>query len=232
MKLKPDWETAKARPRLWLAAVPAAFGAAYGSGNIAPWAPTAAALAIIPITIYGALGLIVPWWSRGLTKRWMCAAMVALVWTAAFAGLEIRLATMTPAQRAAFDRDRAASDAAVAAADARRKADRAAKDAAAKASAPPRPAGAAAYKCGGVSRADPYLEAKWAVEPRLKNPRGAKFGGLGETRIAETQRCHFTVVGWVDATNSYGATIRTRYGVDLVHDPLGDKWRVAEVLIE
>ncbi len=87
------------------------------------------------------------------------------------------------------------------------------------------------YACGGAGDGAAAYEAKEAVRTRLKNPAGAKFSSLWETTIIATADCKRTVIGWVDATNGFGATLRSKWGVDLEADGRGD-WRVTAVLIE
>lgn len=73
----------------------------------------------------------------------------------------------------------------------------------------------AAYSQGGAY-ADERIQAKLfaqAVETlTLKAPSTAAFSDLDETTIAEDNGT-YTVTGWVDAQNSYGALIRTPFSI-------------------
>lgn len=50
-----------------------------------------------------------------------------------------------------------------------------------------------------------------AVRSMLKNPRGAEFEKRAETWFEYKQDGVSTLSGWVDATNSFGAVIRTKW---------------------
>lgn len=58
------------------------------------------------------------------------------------------------------------------------------------------------------------LFARNAIKDGLKNPDGAEFG---DTRIRK-DGANYRVWGWVQSTNSFGATIRSRYVVRLSCD--------------
>lgn len=85
--------------------------------------------------------------------------------------------------------------------------------------------------CGGAGDGAAAYEAKEAVRAQLKNPRGAKFSPVWETTIIATAKCDRRVVGSVDATNGFGAVIRSRWAVDLAANEAGD-WTVTAVVIE
>ncbi|MBQ7119638.1 MAG: hypothetical protein IJO09_05440 [Oscillospiraceae bacterium] len=51
-----------------------------------------------------------------------------------------------------------------------------------------------------------------AVEQRLKSPSTADFSSRSETSISNSGNS-WTVSGWVDAQNSFGATARSNYTV-------------------
>ena len=65
--------------------------------------------------------------------------------------------------------------------------------------------------CGTTG--DAYHMAKKFVSGRLRAPRTAEFPRLGATGVfvREENECLYTVTGYVDAQNGFGAMIRTRY---------------------
>lgn len=63
--------------------------------------------------------------------------------------------------------------------------------------------------------------AEMAVEKRLKSPSSAKFSGWEKTEIIKNQYNGlngFIVSGYVDSQNGFGATIRSRYSVEIYLD--------------
>jgi len=50
----------------------------------------------------------------------------------------------------------------------------------------------------------------------LKNPNGAHFDGEAVIKQVGQPAGRYVVGGWVDATNSFGATIRTQYRLIIV----------------
>lgn len=73
-----------------------------------------------------------------------------------------------------------------------------------------------------------------AVRARLKAPATAKFPGCILARHeyeirADVERKTFWVFGHVDAQNSFGAMIRTKWGVKLTRNP---EWNVEGVSFE
>lgn len=69
------------------------------------------------------------------------------------------------------------------------------------------------------NRAD--LEAMTAIRVRsqcedyvrkyLKSPSTAEFSGVAETTVYDKGNKKYTVIGWVDSQNSFGAKLRTKY---------------------
>jgi hypothetical protein len=88
------------------------------------------------------------------------------------------------------------------------------------------------YLCPGFTRGDVADAAETAVRARLKNPRAAHFAPSAESKIVENDVCWFTAVGWVEATNGYGAAIRSAYRVDLVRDPADGELGVVQIAID
>lgn len=67
------------------------------------------------------------------------------------------------------------------------------------------------------------------VKQKLKNPKSAEFPTLKHYRIAQEPEGIWRVAGYVDATNSFGATVRSDYVARLRCD--GKRWFAVEVEI-
>lgn len=74
-------------------------------------------------------------------------------------------------------------------------------------------------------------EAKWdcraAVEKSLKAPTTATFQHYKQFSAAKTEEGNYTVTGYVDAQNSFGAMVRTTFVCEMVR--VGDQWIAASV---
>lgn len=64
----------------------------------------------------------------------------------------------------------------------------------------------------GVSETDAIVAAKDAVKARLKAPSTAKFCSYSDFDVSHSGDT-WTVEGWVDAQNGFGATIRSKFRV-------------------
>ncbi|MBQ6847031.1 MAG: hypothetical protein IJO61_07865 [Oscillospiraceae bacterium] len=64
---------------------------------------------------------------------------------------------------------------------------------------------------------DVLVIAEKEVESKLKSPATAKFSSYNETKITNEGDA-WVVEGWVDAQNSFGATLRSEYIVRIVFD--------------
>ena len=61
-----------------------------------------------------------------------------------------------------------------------------------------------------------WVVAEDYVRTQLLNPSGAKFCSYSEATISYTEKTGiYTVKGWVDSTNAYGATIRSNFACNL-----------------
>lgn len=68
------------------------------------------------------------------------------------------------------------------------------------------------------------------VDPRLKAPRSSHYGPPTEHFDPETQTC--TVINYVDAQNSFGATVRTPFIVEMrPSDSRGERWYLVKLNI-
>ena len=64
------------------------------------------------------------------------------------------------------------------------------------------------------------------VEQKLKNPDGAKFVGYARDTVTHLGGGKYRVTAAVDATNSFGATVRTPF-TGVIED-IGGKWKLHE----
>ncbi|GAB3021652.1 hypothetical protein [Bowmanella dokdonensis] len=101
--------------------------------------------------------------------------------------------------------------------------------------------------CGktGTQEKHPTKGGAWqfcelAVKNRLKAPASADFSGVSETTVTEQRvtqmeggdrKVIYQVSGWVDAQNSYGATIRNSYICE-VEGRTGTSWKVLSLIID
>jgi hypothetical protein len=83
------------------------------------------------------------------------------------------------------------------------------------ASHPPKPA---------PTPGDAHLICQQFVKDRLRSPSTAKFADLNDVK-AFKEAGHFTVLGYGDSQNGFGAQVRTRYTCS-VEPTTGDKWRL------
>lgn len=68
-----------------------------------------------------------------------------------------------------------------------------------------------------ISEHEAKAVAEGQVELLLKSPSTADFSGLSDTKITAITD-GYKVVGYVDSQNSFGATIRSAYSVDIFLD--------------
>lgn len=69
------------------------------------------------------------------------------------------------------------------------------------------------------------------VKERLKAPGSAKFAGLADQEVFRMPDGSYSVLSWVDAQNSYGALLRTKYGCSVRQSPNG-QWQLQELEME
>lgn len=91
----------------------------------------------------------------------------------------------------------------------------------------------------GCAESDPctddigaWVMAKSFVEDRLKSPSSAKFPWYSEDRVTRLDECAFLVEGYVDAQNSFGATIRTDFLLRLKYMRGSDSYRLENLQME
>lgn len=95
------------------------------------------------------------------------------------------------------------------------------------------PQSRSAQYCSEQGRTSAYTMAKVFVERRLRAPSTAEFPWMTSdgVRVIHRSGCEFTVYGYVDAQNGFGAMIRTRFIAELAYAPEPDEWRASEVLL-
>lgn len=74
-----------------------------------------------------------------------------------------------------------------------------------------------------------WIEAKYAVEEQLKSPSTADFPSVNKASITKSGTT-YTVSSYVDAENSYGATIRTNFTVTV--EKSGDMYTATSVVMD
>lgn len=236
-KFRPPMRVRRYAPAaLWLVVPPAVIAATIGAGRFGLWLAALGAVLFYATFAVAAVAFAIRLPRIGLGSRRVALLTGALAFLALLAGAAIGQALQTPEERRANAEKADQREAARALeAEQARKAEAAAKaeaDAWAATRAEQKRVAAALYPpspCADATDGRAIVEARSAVRDRLKNPRGAKFSPARETTVTQTGGCAFTVIGWVDATNSYGGVIRSRFGVDL---DAGADWAPVTVLIE
>jgi len=79
--------------------------------------------------------------------------------------------------------------------------------------------------CGSSAESRAIAACHESVESQLKSPSSAQWPSDGEHTAFETSRGHWSVDGWVDAENSYGASLRMDWYCEVSRDDAGD-WTV------
>lgn len=77
-----------------------------------------------------------------------------------------------------------------------------------------------------------YVIAKKAVKQHLRSPSTSDFPYSNEVSIEGKGGCRFTINGYVDAQNGFGAMIRSYYTVDVEYLAFNDHWNAYEVVIK
>lgn len=83
----------------------------------------------------------------------------------------------------------------------------------------------AARDCSDTAMA--YIMSRRFVERALAALSTAKFPSFHDAGVnaAQAGECKFRVTAYVDAQNSFGAMIRTRYTIDMEYLPDSKNWR-------
>lgn len=83
--------------------------------------------------------------------------------------------------------------------------------------------------CGDAEMA--HIMSRHFVKPKLLSPASAKFPGYHDREVSVTPgaECEFTVYGYVDSQNPFGAMIRTRYTAHMRTDKSTGRWQAKSV---
>jgi hypothetical protein len=83
-------------------------------------------------------------------------------------------------------------------------------------------------------RIEAFSIAEQAVTKGLKAPATASFPSWNSDGIFSlwTGECNFSVIGYVDAQNSFGAKLRTNFVVQMTYLPDVDKWRLVKLEVK
>lgn len=78
------------------------------------------------------------------------------------------------------------------------------------------------------------LRAEAYVKERLVSPKTAEFGGQTVSLMPSPSDsiCNYTIIGFVDAQNSFGAMVRSEYGAKVRYNKDEDTWSLVEVAID
>ena len=87
---------------------------------------------------------------------------------------------------------------------------------------------------------DMILLAQNSIKQKLKNPNGAEFQPVSEITLIQSNdqnllkkdhsKCAFIISSWVDATNSFGATIRNNWIAEIHSDGIGARVSYTKLL--
>ncbi|GAA4352561.1 hypothetical protein [Kangiella taiwanensis] len=71
---------------------------------------------------------------------------------------------------------------------------------------------------------DAITFARMYVEDNLKSPKSADFPFISEFTVTKVSKCEFMVNSYVDAQNSFGATVRSRFSATVKQGKHRDDW--------
>lgn len=69
-----------------------------------------------------------------------------------------------------------------------------------------------------------YVMSQNFVKAKLVAPSTAEFPSFSDVKVTKAGECKFTVLGYVDSQNSFGAMLRTTYSADVRYDRQSGKW--------
>lgn len=91
--------------------------------------------------------------------------------------------------------------------------------------------------CDDPDGSMPYIMSQTVVERMLRSPASADFPSFFDAQVTSNQTskndnmCVFYVDGYVDAQNGFGATVRSRFFVEIQHDSDEGTWRALDAEI-
>lgn len=76
-----------------------------------------------------------------------------------------------------------------------------------------------------------YVHSKYFVEKRLKSPASAKFPSMASEGVVVNYEgeCRHTILSYVDAQNSFGAMIRTKYLAEVQYQKEAQSWSLIDL---
>ena len=79
-----------------------------------------------------------------------------------------------------------------------------------------------------------FVASQHFVERELRSPSTADFPNYSSEGVSVIfkRECHFSVIGYVDAQNGFGATIRSLYYIDIEADPKDGGYMGRNLLIQ
>ena len=83
--------------------------------------------------------------------------------------------------------------------------------------------------CGEKSEVAAYVMSQSYIRSQLKSPSTAKFPYVTKVQSKAVGDCMFRINAYVDAQNSFGATLRTRYTALMRHTPSTNSWVPVEL---
>ena len=98
------------------------------------------------------------------------------------------------------------------------------------------PSGSAETLPCNIDRFDAYAAAQEFVKRSIRTPATAEFPVADASGVAVTRdsgnACKFSVAGYVDAENLFGATIRSKYTLAVTLDNSGSNWHLDALSME
>jgi hypothetical protein len=82
-----------------------------------------------------------------------------------------------------------------------------------------------------ISELEAKIVAEGQIKTVLKSPSTAEFSGVGDTKYTPITN-GYTVRGYVDSQNSFGATLRSNYSIDIWVDQTSGKTMYKNLIIE
>jgi hypothetical protein len=89
-------------------------------------------------------------------------------------------------------------------------------------------------QCSAKDRSEAFVMSKTFVSRALKAPSTAEYPWMSSDGVNVTHKgsCDYSVLAYVDAQNSFGAKLRSRYFVDLRLNPADGTWTAQQVNIQ
>lgn len=82
------------------------------------------------------------------------------------------------------------------------------------------------------SETDIFVHSQFAVEDYLKSPSTAQYPSSKDVYITKISDHEYKVASYVDSQNSLGATVRSKYVVDLIYNDDWSQYETSSVIID